>query len=676
MLLSICVSGVFLGLSVCSCHLLCQLLPFFPFLVYLPRLQVPLIYYFFFSLFPCQLTGHIINDPLVPSSVMRIPVSVDLFKTPIILMTPPDSLYSMSDLSLTLETLVRQPGIEPKNVIVFYNSSCCEAVRHLVNLFGFMSAEYTQDQWQDLPGDSDITSTSTSSSTSDTGSLGKEGKISSSSSQSSSSSSSVVSEKATPLHSTSRADASKLFLLKRSWRNRHKQRQGRKREDESDFESKYNSDERENVSSNFGKKDAGTRVKVNLFKDCIETTQLLFPEAEQLILIESHLILSPDFLSFFGQTMPLLVNSMKDASSGSNKIVAISAWNENGFLTSSSDPSLVYLGQVSNYIPRLAMMIPRVKDFNVLDFPSSVSWSFDQYSFHHESNFDPKTTTTTANFYWQVGDFNVYRSNGSMGNGEERKEQSQSIQPSVTLQNDQNGPSTTSASGRRQKYIFNHAIDLPSRQSGYIVFPDVSRVALIVPRVQERREYNEHHHHPHRRPHPPHHLSSSSSSSPSIAHGEVDSFENSLLTTTTDQTKDHREQDEQVKSFVSQYMASPRNLNLDEEAKIPNVDTLTSLSSYELMIRTLIDQSSASFKNNIEAAVNWIENCKLASTRGKSKSSIVTVIERNSVAHERFCKYFHLVNCKGHIWLKAIGSVIRFTVPYNIHVVLIDQSEL
>lgn len=539
-------------------------------------------------------------------------------------MTPPDSLHSMGDLSLTLETLVRQPGIEPKNVIVFYNSTCCEPVRHLVNLFGFMSAEYTQDSWLD-----------SFNSDSDKGSGEERQNLSSPSTKS-------------------------VFLLRKRtlWRNRHKKlllqqqkKQHRKNHSSSRVSDSHTNpmevgEEKKSDSSNWDERNEKRHVKskVNLFKDSIETSQLLFPEAEELILLESHLILSPDFLSFFGQMMPLLANSMKDptAESTGNKIVAISAWNENGFLTSSSDPSLAYLAKVSNYIPRLAMMIPRVKDFDALNFPPSVSWSFDPYSFHHQSNF--VQTTAIGNSSESESDHNGSTSSSSRSSNTRTRTSS----TSSSWTSSSSSPSS-SATGRREKYIFNHAIDLPSRQSGYIVFPDVSRVSLIVPRVRVQ-EYNEH---------------------PSMARGEVESFENSV----SDQTKDHQEQ-EQVKSFVSHYMTSPRYLNQEEEAKIPNVDTLTSLSSYELMIRTFIDQSSASFKNDIVSAINLIEKEKNSSTKGKTKKTIVTVIERNSFNHKRFCKYFHLVNCKGHIWLKGIGSVIRFTVPYNIHVVLIDQSEL
>lgn len=196
------------------------------------------------------------NEPLIPSAVSRTPVSNDLFKTPILVLTQAERVDHLSDLSLTLETLLRQPGIEPRNVIVFYNQSCCPSVRLLVDLFGFMAIAYPTDP-------------------------------------------------------------------------------------------------------------------VDLLKDSIQTAQLLFPDAGQLILLESHIILSPDFLPFFGQMMPILT----DRDSG---VVAVAAWNENGLARVSTDARVVYRMDATSHAARFAVMIKRLPSFHSFDqrIRKSASWSF------------------------------------------------------------------------------------------------------------------------------------------------------------------------------------------------------------------------------------------------------------------------------------------------------------
>uniref|UniRef100_A0ABM0MB92 Alpha-1,3-mannosyl-glycoprotein 2-beta-N-acetylglucosaminyltransferase n=1 Tax=Saccoglossus kowalevskii TaxID=10224 RepID=A0ABM0MB92_SACKO len=59
-----------------------------------------------------------------------------------------------------------------------------------------------------------------------------------------------------------------------------------------------------------------------------------FPKSEYVIVVEEQLQVSPDFLNYFAQTLPLLE---KDSS-----ILAISAFNQNGFMNTSGDPTRLY----------------------------------------------------------------------------------------------------------------------------------------------------------------------------------------------------------------------------------------------------------------------------------------------------------------------------------------------
>jgi hypothetical protein len=243
--------------------------------------------------------GHVVNEPLIASTVSRIPVSNELFRTPVLLLTQGSVMDEFSDLSLTLETLLRQPGIEPKNVIVFYNITCCPSVRHLVNLFGFMSIPYPE-----------------------------EGQL------------------------------------------QHQQQSLVRDGVEDDSSSSNDGDGGGDIRD----KAAGEAEQIDLLKDSLQTAQLLFPEANQLILMESHLILSPDFLPFFGQMIPLLSNSRQSG------ISFISAWNENGFLKTSSDETLVYRADARRHGARFAVMINRIASFdywNRKNRQDRISWSFD-----------------------------------------------------------------------------------------------------------------------------------------------------------------------------------------------------------------------------------------------------------------------------------------------------------
>ena len=292
------------------------------------------------------------NEPLIPSTVSRIPVSNDLFKTPVLLLTQGSHIDEFSDLSLTLETLLRQPGIEPKNVIVFYNITCCPSIRHLVNLFGFMSIAYPEQP----PGDEE---------------------------------------------------------------------------------------------------------QIDLLKDSLQTAQLLFPEANQLILMESHLILSPDFLPFFGQMIPILSNR-------ESGIQAVSAWNENGLVKTSSDARIVFRADARLHGARLAVMIRRIPSFDDWNERSSKrpSWSFDPV-------------------------------------------------PSLPFQK------IASAHG--------------AEPGGYVLFPDVSRVSIIVASLQMDQQENTYH-----------------------------------------------------DAFIQEYLSKARTLNTDEDARILNLDLACNASSYESSIRKRI----------------------------------------------------------------------------------------
>ena len=326
-------------------------------------------------------TGHVVNEPLLPSTVSRIPVPNDLFKTPILLLTQAESISETADLSLTLETLLRQPGIEPKNVIVFYNESCCAVVRHLVNLFGFMSASYAEQR---------------------------------------------------------------LSPESRSHQIENHQR-------------------------------------IDLLKDSLETAQLLFPDSNQLIIMEAHLILSPDFLPFFGQMIPLI----SDPSSG---IIAVSAWNENGFMRTSSDPKLVFRSDARIHAARFAVMINRMRSFDHFDHRNSKipSWSFDDL--------------TSIPYPFTAG-----------------------------ATHDDDGDNES---------------DAP-----HIIFPDVSRVSLIV----------------------------------------------------TSLSQEDRLKKQSPKSlFFDQYMSRPRNINMDEETRISIPLTFHNVSSYEHSLRNLI---SSQPKYRLEEAI-------------------------------------------------------------------------
>lgn len=173
----------------------------------------------------------VINDPLFPAPVIKQSlVSNKIYSTPILVLSGENIHF----LPLTLETIIRQAGINPSIVVVYYISQHQEVLK-LVDLFGFMSEEFLQD--------------------------------------------------------TNYCDQ---------------------------------------------------------IYEALETTELLFPDAKHFIILEEGVMLSPDFMSYLGQLLPLLD---KDPS-----IISISAWNDNGFQGVSGDPAITY--RVETF-PGVAFVIKR-----------------------------------------------------------------------------------------------------------------------------------------------------------------------------------------------------------------------------------------------------------------------------------------------------------------------------
>jgi len=91
---------------------------------------------------------------------------------------------------------------------------------------------------------------------------------------------------------------------------------------------------------------------IESYEDQIEfafnKTAELYPDAGHIIFLEEELVLAPDFLLYMSQTMQLLD---KDPT-----LYSISAWNDNGYKGTSSDPSAIY--RVEGF-PGLAFMISK-----------------------------------------------------------------------------------------------------------------------------------------------------------------------------------------------------------------------------------------------------------------------------------------------------------------------------
>lgn len=70
------------------------------------------------------------------------------------------------------------------------------------------------------------------------------------------------------------------------------------------------------------------------YRASLTATFNIYPEAQYVIVIEEDLDVSPDFFTYFSQTLPLLEEDPT--------IYCVSAWNDQGYEHTSSDPSLLY----------------------------------------------------------------------------------------------------------------------------------------------------------------------------------------------------------------------------------------------------------------------------------------------------------------------------------------------
>lgn len=70
------------------------------------------------------------------------------------------------------------------------------------------------------------------------------------------------------------------------------------------------------------------------YKASLTATFNLFPDAQYAIILEEDLDVSPDFFSFFSQTLPAL--------EADETLYCISAWNDQGYEHTARDPSLLY----------------------------------------------------------------------------------------------------------------------------------------------------------------------------------------------------------------------------------------------------------------------------------------------------------------------------------------------
>ncbi|XP_025016078.1 protein O-linked-mannose beta-1,2-N-acetylglucosaminyltransferase 1-like isoform X2 [Tetranychus urticae] len=104
----------------------------------------------------------------------------------------------------------------------------------------------------------------------------------------------------------------------------------------------------------------------------LDHVERFYRYAHQLILVDDSVVLAPDFLPFMGQLLPLLHYS--DA-----KVNFISAWNENGFTNTSTDPSLVYRVDNAHYPIRLAFMIKRGTRLSTNQLDGSL-WSLELFN--------------------------------------------------------------------------------------------------------------------------------------------------------------------------------------------------------------------------------------------------------------------------------------------------------
>lgn len=190
----------------------------------------------------------IYNQEIVYGLLKDDSLKNQLINIPIIVLTglnPEENKY----LPFTLETIARQPGIIPRNVIVYYNSSFDSSISSLTNIFDFMSVDEIKD--------------------------------------------------------------------------------------------------------------------LNDINEIVSTTELLFPNAEAMIFVYKNVILSPDFLPFMGQTVNYLMDPKLN-------ILAVSAWNDNGYENTSTIDNLIHKANISNYLPRFGVMIKKENVFQDLMWPFSI----------------------------------------------------------------------------------------------------------------------------------------------------------------------------------------------------------------------------------------------------------------------------------------------------------------
>jgi len=165
----------------------------------------------------------------------------------------------------------------------------------------------------------------------------------------------------------------------------------------------------------------------------------MFPEANQLIVIESHVVLSPDFLPFMGQ----LISLLSDSTTG---VSVVSAWNENGFAGSSADARLVFRASTASYYPRFAFMTKRLQTT-----PSSF-WF-------------PRTTPPSLDNPNVVED-----TSGAV----------KQLQPRVSLSFSCFDTKGEGGNGQRE----DGWIDVVDAR-GDIIFPDVSRLSVLMPSSED-----------------------------------------------------------------------------------------------------------------------------------------------------------------------------------------------
>ncbi|XP_022239615.1 protein O-linked-mannose beta-1,2-N-acetylglucosaminyltransferase 1-like isoform X2 [Limulus polyphemus] len=85
------------------------------------------------------------------------------------------------------------------------------------------------------------------------------------------------------------------------------------------------------------------------YKASLTATFNLFPQARYSIVIEEDLDVSPDFFSYFSQTLPLLDED--------DSLYCISAWNDQGYEHTTGDPSLLYRVET---MPGLGWILKRI----------------------------------------------------------------------------------------------------------------------------------------------------------------------------------------------------------------------------------------------------------------------------------------------------------------------------